>query len=100
METLLDYSFNGMARMDAKGRILSVNPILEDMLGKSKEELAGTYAVDVMKDIPAENLRQILEEGQEDYSLFMRLNGVRVRHAGPHRGGRARGGGYPHLATG
>lgn len=78
METLLDYSFNGMARMDAKGRILSVNPILEDMLGKSKEELTGTYAVDVMKDIPAENLRQILEEGQEDYSLFMRLNGVSV----------------------
>lgn len=77
METLLDYSFNGIIRLDGDGVITAVNPLVEDMTGKRQEELKGT---DIRKAAPQfsdEILHKVLQEGQE-YSLFLEWNHVQV----------------------
>lgn len=74
LETLLDNSFNGVARMDSAGRIVDINPIMEDILQKKKSEVVGQAAENMFRDLDRESLRQVLEEGSESYSLFMQIN--------------------------
>ena len=74
IETLLDYSFNGVTRMDAAGIIMDINPIMEDILNKKKEAVAGLGVWEVCRELDRESLRQVLADGKESYSLFMQIN--------------------------
>lgn len=74
METLLDNSFNGVVRVDENGRIVDINPIMEGILQKEKADTIGHPIKEVFRDLDEESLRQILEEGNESYSLFMQIN--------------------------
>lgn len=74
METLLDSSFNGITRIDGEGRIRDINPIMEDILKKTKAEVQGKAASQVYRELDQESLRQVLAEGKESYSLFMQIN--------------------------
>lgn len=74
IETLLDYSFNGVTRINAAGIILDVNPIMEGILDKKKEAVKGLGAWEVYRELDRESLRQVLEDGKEFYSLFMQIN--------------------------
>ena len=47
LETLLDNSFSGVARMDRDGKITDVNPVMEDILGKPKAEVLGIAAAPI-----------------------------------------------------
>lgn len=76
METLLDYSFNGITRIDADGRIRDINPIMEDILKKTRAEVQGQAAGQVYRELNQESLRQVLNEGRDSYSLFMQINGT------------------------
>ena len=73
METLLDYSFYGVTRVDAEGVIVDVNPIMADILGGRKEEFQGKKVKEIYRELDEESLRQVLEEGTESYSLFMQI---------------------------
>lgn len=77
METLLDYSFNGVIRLDQQGLITDINPLVEDMLGSTKTQIAGKRIESVFIEIDEEIMAQVLEEGKE-YSLFMQVNQVSV----------------------
>lgn len=77
METLLDYSFNGIIRIDGDGIITAVNPLIEDMTGKRQDELKGTDIREAAPQISDEILGTVLREGQE-YSLFLEWNRVEV----------------------
>lgn len=74
LEILLDNSFNGVIRMDREGKITDVNPIMEDILGKSKAEVLGLAAGDVFQELDGESLRQVLQDGNGSYSLFLQKN--------------------------
>ena len=74
IETLLDYSFYGVTRVDADGVIVDVNPVMADILGGRKEDLQGKRVKEIYHELDEESLRQVLEEGTESYSLFMRIN--------------------------
>lgn len=74
METLLDNSFSGVARMDGAGIILDINPMMEDLLQKQKEEVLGQPVGEVFRELDRESLRQVLEEENESYSFFMQMN--------------------------
>lgn len=76
IETLLDYSFNGVTRMDGLGIISDINPIMENILDKKKEAVAGLGVWEVYRELDRESLRQVLEDGKESYSLFMQINRV------------------------
>lgn len=78
IETLLDYSFNGVARLDASGSIVDINPTMEDILEKKKEEVLLRSAGEVFPELLGEPFRQVLEYGKESYSLFMEISRTSV----------------------
>lgn len=73
METLLDYSFSGVIRLDGEGIVTAVNPLMEDIIGRSQEKLKGQDIRSITPMIGEEVLRQVLREGK-DYSLFLEWN--------------------------
>lgn len=70
IETLLDYSYSGVMRLDSDGIITAINPLMEDMTGKSQQELKGMNIRNVAPQIGEEGLEQVLRKGEE-YSLFL-----------------------------
>lgn len=77
METLLDYSFSGIVRLDEQGIITGVNPLMADMLERTQDQMTGRRVEMVFPDIDQESMHQVLEEGNE-YSLFMQVNRISV----------------------
>ena len=73
METLLDYSFSGVIRLDSQGLITAVNPVMEDIIGKKQEQLKGLFGGELAPLLGEEVLRQVLKEGK-DSSLFLEWN--------------------------
>ncbi len=73
METLLDYSFSGVIRLDADGMVTAVNPLMEDMIGKPEAELKGLPVRSLAPMMGEEALNRVLKEGR-DYSLFLEWN--------------------------
>ena len=73
METLLDYSFSGVIRLDADGVVTAVNSLVEDMIGRPEEELKGLPVRSLAPMMGEEALNRVLKEGR-DYSLFLEWN--------------------------
>lgn len=71
METVLDYSTNGVIRLDQQGNILSVNPAMEMMAGKAKKELEGKRLDQVFPEILERDLKAVLVKGEENYSWII-----------------------------
>lgn len=78
METLLDNSFHGVVRIGPSGKIADINPIIQDILQKKKEEVAGKEAENIFPDLKGEGLKQVLKGEMPSYSLFMQMNGISV----------------------
>lgn len=78
LETLLDYSFNGVINLDSDGIVTAVNPIMEELLGKKKEELNGNPIETVIPDLEEEAVKQVLRGQQESSALFLRLGNSSV----------------------
>ncbi len=73
METLLDYSFSGVIRLDGEGMVTAVNPMMEDIIGRGQAELKGQDIRSVAPMMGSEALNQVFGEGKE-YSLFLEWN--------------------------
>lgn len=73
METLLDYSFSGVIRLDGEGMVTAANPMMEDMIGRSQTELVGQGIREIAPMVGDEALNQVFREGK-DYSLFLEWN--------------------------
>ena len=73
METVLDYSFSGVIRLDGDGVITAINPLMEDMIGRGQAELKGRDIREIAPLMRGEALKQVFEEGKE-YSLFLEWN--------------------------
>jgi len=75
IETLLDYSFNGIVQLDAERKISSVNLMMQDILGKKEEELIGKSVRMLSRDLGEEGLNEVYVQGKE-HALFMQVNDV------------------------
>ena len=47
METIMDYSFGAVVNVDGEGKITAVNPLMEDMLGLTRQEIMGRRLTEV-----------------------------------------------------
>lgn len=74
LETLLDYSFSGIVKINQSGNIVIINRIMEEVLNKSVSDVIGKPICEIFKDIPVENLNQVLQEGNEIFSTFITVN--------------------------
>lgn len=70
MDTLLDYSYNGVIRLDEKGNIVAVNSQMQEIMGETEKNLHGLPVTQVIAQIDKDILAQVLEEGRE-YNLFL-----------------------------
>lgn len=73
METLLDYSTNGVMRLDGTGTILSANPMMEQMMGREERQVTGKKLWEVFPETEEDGLKRALETGTENYSCFLRM---------------------------
>jgi len=76
LETLLDYSFSGIIKINKSGNIVIINRIMEEILKKSSSDVVGKPVTEVIKDISIDIINKILLEGNEIYSSFITLNDV------------------------
>lgn len=73
MEALLDNSLSGVVRTDAEGIITAVNPIMEELMGETKENVVGRSLFQVFKDIDLEMFQSLMGNKRENYSLFLQI---------------------------
>lgn len=71
VEALLDYSFNGVIRLDAEGKIVGVNPAMEAILYKEEKLLLGKTADQLFPDMDGGKIREVLEGKQKSTSFFV-----------------------------
>ena len=67
-ETVLDTSFNGIIKVNAEGKIIVVNKLVENLLGKNSDEVVGQYLTDVLPGIDSMLINNILSGKSENYS--------------------------------
>lgn len=73
IETLSDYSFTGVICLNGQGLVTAVNPMMEDIMGKTQKELKGIPIRTLEPKIGDEILNRVLKE-RKDYSLFLEWN--------------------------
>ena len=78
METLLDYSFGGVVNVDGKGKIITVNPLMEGILGQSRKKLTGSLLTEVFPDLDRVRTERVLSQGGDGFSAFLMVNGTSV----------------------
>lgn len=68
IETLLDTSFSGIIKINAYKEIVAVNRVIEQMMGKSADQVVGFPIDKVIKGIDTEGIEGILRGTDELYS--------------------------------
>ena len=68
IETLLDTSFSGIIKINAYKEIVTVNRVIEQMMGKPASEVVGFPIDKVIKGIDTEGIEGILRGSEELYS--------------------------------
>ncbi|WP_243008981.1 sigma 54-interacting transcriptional regulator [Clostridium sp. AM58-1XD] len=71
METLLDYASNGVMRLDGSGTAVSVNRVMEQLMGREEKELTGRLLSDIFPEITREHLSGVMAGGEENCSWFL-----------------------------
>lgn len=74
LETLLDYSFSGIIKIDNQANIAIMNKNMEGILNKSSTQVEGKRVTEVLKELDAESLNKVLREDQNVYSTFINVN--------------------------
>lgn len=67
-ETVLDTSFNGIIKVNAEGKVIVVNKLVENLLGKNSEDLVGKSLTEILPGIDSLLIENILSGKSENYS--------------------------------
>lgn len=74
LETILDYSFTGVIKLDTDGNILVVNKIMKSFLVEERD-FTGCKIFEILPDITAEDFRQLMTGAYENKAYFLRVAG-------------------------
>lgn len=72
-ETVLDTSFNGIVKVNVDGKIIVINKLVENLLGRNNEEVVGTALIDIFPEIDKELVDNILTGKSESYSTSINM---------------------------
>lgn len=78
LQVLLDYSFNGIIELDARGNIVCANDMACKLLNQSQDTLMGRQLTELMPAEDAEFWKDALTQQQELYFSVLELAGLRV----------------------
>lgn len=74
-ETVLDTSFNGIIKINSAGRIIAVNRLIENLLGKNMEDVKGELLYDMFPQIDKWIVDDILTGARENCSSSIEVRG-------------------------
>ncbi|QAT48740.1 sigma-54-dependent Fis family transcriptional regulator [Caproiciproducens sp. NJN-50] len=74
LSTLLDYSVNGIIKMDADGYITNLNRIAENTIHLPRNQILKEFVCNVIPNINSELLKQVLSDGRSLHSVFLKIN--------------------------
>lgn len=78
LSTLLDYSFNGIMKIDAQGKVVILNHIAQNLIGESRERIVGAPVSSLIHEITADMLAEVLSKGRDIHALFLVVNQTEV----------------------
>lgn len=76
LETILNTSFNGIIKINMKREIIVINKVVEDILAKRSDEIAGIALEKVISDIDTEYIDDILEGRKDSFSTSIQFKGI------------------------
>ena len=74
LETILDYSFTGVIKLDSVGKILVINKIMESFFAEDKKFI-GRSIFEILQDITKDDFRQIIAGEAENKAYFFKVAG-------------------------
>nr|WP_305137007.1 sigma 54-interacting transcriptional regulator [uncultured Schaedlerella sp.] len=74
-ETVLDTSFNGIIKINSAGRIIAINRLIENLLGKNMEDVKGELLYDMFPQIDKWIVDDILTGARENCSSSIEVRG-------------------------
>lgn len=74
-ETVLDTSFNGIIKINSAGRIIAINRLIENLLGKNMEDVKGELLYDIFPQIDKWIVDDILTGARENCSSSIEVRG-------------------------
>lgn len=77
VETITNNSFGGVANIDSKGIITSLNPFMESILNKAKDQVIGKHLSEIFSDIDIDEIRHILKD-DNTYSTTTYVNSMPI----------------------
>ncbi len=72
-ETILDTTFNGIIKVNSEGNITTINHPVEDITGRSAEDVVGLPVCEVFPEFDETMIRNILEGKSESYTVSVNL---------------------------
>lgn len=74
-ETMLDTSFNGIIKINSDGRIIAINRLVENLLGKDMEDVKGEMLYDIFPQMDRWIVDAILTGERENCSSSIEIRG-------------------------
>lgn len=74
-ETVLDTAFHGIVKVDARGRIITLNRMVETLIGKTAQEVEGAEFKEVFPWSDSIVLDSVLEGKRDNYSTSLQFQG-------------------------
>ena len=74
LETILDYSFTGVIKLDVDGKILVINKIMESFFEQGKSFI-GKKIFEILSDITIEDFKQVITGKFDNKAYFLKVNG-------------------------
>ena len=68
-ETVLDTSFNGIIKINVEGKIIVVNKLIENLIGKNAEEVMGFPLSEIFPEFDMAAVNSILQGERENYTV-------------------------------
>lgn len=72
-ETVLDTSFNGIIKINAEGKIIVINKLIENLIGKNAEDVIGLSIADVFPEFDLTAVNSILQGKRENYTVSVNI---------------------------
>ena len=74
LKTLLEYSFNGIIKLNKEGCVDALNPLAEEILKIERHQAVGAPITKLIKSLDQELLKEVYTDSKESYASYMRIN--------------------------
>lgn len=72
-ETVLDTAFNGIIKINVEGKIIVINKLIENLIGKNAEDVIDLPIADVFPEFDLAAINSILQGERENYTVSVNI---------------------------